>query len=495
MKKIIIVDDERIIRKGLERSIAWESMGCTVVGTASNGVEGLEMIETLNPDIVLADVKMPQLNGLDMADAALQINPLLKFIIISGYSDFDNVKKAMKLSAVDFIQKPVSDLELTDAISKAKHEIELTHNYHHYVENELLLEVMRGRKSFTLLSDSDLHRNSINIVLIQFNTPWVSHSYFNELHQEAKKLFGQNLFELVICHDDVFALIINSTVLDVEKLRILKKILLTNLKGPLSMGISNSGSINDIKTLYDQSKYALDNKLITGFGRIHEYSEINKAEKSNNTEYLEMKDQYRFLVKHGIFSDIKIFVKKQLTRFNQETDNISLITIISDLHFILVNHLSSRDSLNSISTFSFIDDEHTENLIDRFIDYIQMIEDLTLKENKENNTDNEIREYINNHFKKGLNLSELAETFYLSDSTMSRKIKSIYNKSFSDVLHDLRINEATKMLRESTSTVFDIATKVGYSDYRYFSTVFKKIHGFTPSDYRKRFVNHSSLKW
>lgn len=488
MKQILIVDDERIIRKGLERAIPWESLGCTVVGTASNGVEGLDMIHKLNPDIVLADVKMPQLNGLDMADAALKINPLLKFIIISGYSDFDNVKKAIKLSAVDFIQKPISDLELVDAINKAKHEIELNHNYHHYVENETLLEIMRGRKPSSLLPYSHLNETMVQIVLIQFNTLWASHEYFKTLHKEAKKYFSNDLIEVVICHDDVYALIVRQSEQILNKVEILQETLANELSVHLSIGISNLGKLINIETLYIQSKSALDYKLVTGFGKIHEYSLINLEAETKTTQYVEMKEQYRLLVKHGTSNELKTFVQNQLHQYNHHLANgTSIMTVVSDLHFILINHLSESTSLKSIPSFEFLDGESSNDLILRFVEYVLLVSELQLSLDIDDNIDNDLKRYIQNNYQQGLSLPQLADQFYLSESTISRKIKSIFDKSFSDVIHDLRIDQASRLLRETTHTVFDIATEVGYGDYRYFSTIFKKINGLTPSDYRRKF--------
>ena len=107
MKKILIVDDERIIRNGLKNSIDWMSLGCEVVGLASNGKEGLDLIESLRPDIVLADVKMPEMTGIEMAQGAIAKGFNTQYILITGYSDFDTAKQAIKLSAVDFIEKPI----------------------------------------------------------------------------------------------------------------------------------------------------------------------------------------------------------------------------------------------------------------------------------------------------------------------------------------------------------------------------------------------------
>ena len=123
MYKVIIVEDEDIIRKGIAYTMDWVSMGCTIVGEAANGKEGVEKIKELSPDIVLADIMMPMMNGIEMIRKGQEIADF-KAIIMTSYADFEYAKKAIELGVSAYLMKPVDEEELKKNISKIITEIE-----------------------------------------------------------------------------------------------------------------------------------------------------------------------------------------------------------------------------------------------------------------------------------------------------------------------------------------------------------------------------------
>ena len=118
MRKVLIVDDEASIRNGLPLIIDWERLGYQIVGSAENGEAGLAMIRELKPDVVIADIRMPGKNGLEMVQAASEEGLLFFAIILSGYSDFDYAKQALQLGAVTYLLKPVDEEELIGILTK-----------------------------------------------------------------------------------------------------------------------------------------------------------------------------------------------------------------------------------------------------------------------------------------------------------------------------------------------------------------------------------------
>ncbi|SHI87537.1 two-component system, response regulator YesN [Geosporobacter subterraneus DSM 17957] len=120
MFRVMIVDDEHIIRKGLINFIDWEALDCMVLCEADNGILAKELLESKKPDIVIADIKMPGLDGIKLAQYIHENNPLTKIILLTGYSDFEYAKSAIKYNVVDFILKPSNTEQLIEAIHKAK---------------------------------------------------------------------------------------------------------------------------------------------------------------------------------------------------------------------------------------------------------------------------------------------------------------------------------------------------------------------------------------
>lgn len=127
LMRVIIVEDEEIIRKGLEMTIDWMEMGCILVGTAENGLDGEALIRKLMPDIVITDIKMPKVSGLEMLSRLSDLH--FYSIILTSYSEFELAKKALRLGVSDYLLKPVMRSELQDIIEKIKKKLEDKHRY------------------------------------------------------------------------------------------------------------------------------------------------------------------------------------------------------------------------------------------------------------------------------------------------------------------------------------------------------------------------------
>ena len=123
MYRVLIVEDEDIIRKGIAYTFDWVSMGCTIVGEAANGQEGIDKISELKPDIVLADIMMPIIDGIEMIKKAKEIVDF-KAIILTSYADFEYAKQAINLGVSGYLMKPVDEDELKEAITKVIKELE-----------------------------------------------------------------------------------------------------------------------------------------------------------------------------------------------------------------------------------------------------------------------------------------------------------------------------------------------------------------------------------
>lgn len=128
MFKVLIVEDEEMIRKGLKYTFDWTQVGCIVVGEGINGKDGLDKIKNLNPDIVIVDINMPIMNGIDMIQNSKD-DFIYSSIIISGYDEFDLAKKAIHLGVSEYLLKPVDNQQLVEALEKAKKEINLKKYY------------------------------------------------------------------------------------------------------------------------------------------------------------------------------------------------------------------------------------------------------------------------------------------------------------------------------------------------------------------------------
>lgn len=126
--RVLLVDDEEEIREGIIRKIDWENIGYTVVGDAENGVDALEKAEHLHPDVVMTDIKMPFMDGLELGEKLREIMPSTKLIIFSGFDDFEYAQKAIKINVAEYVLKPINSNELTETLKKLKKQLDCEYN-------------------------------------------------------------------------------------------------------------------------------------------------------------------------------------------------------------------------------------------------------------------------------------------------------------------------------------------------------------------------------
>ena len=124
MYSVLVVDDEIRQREAVIKSVDWEKAGFNVVGDAENGIEAIEQLEKLEPDLILTDIKMPLMTGLELAARAREIRPATKFVILSGYDDFEYAQEAFKYNVIRYLLKPISASELTSELEKIKSEMD-----------------------------------------------------------------------------------------------------------------------------------------------------------------------------------------------------------------------------------------------------------------------------------------------------------------------------------------------------------------------------------
>ena len=122
--KLLIVDDEKLTRDGLMSNIDWKSLGIDAIAQADDGLHGYEAALAFQPDIILSDVRMPRMSGIEMAEKLQLVNPALSIIFMSGYSDKEYLKAAIKLKAVSYVEKPIDLEELSETVLEAKASVE-----------------------------------------------------------------------------------------------------------------------------------------------------------------------------------------------------------------------------------------------------------------------------------------------------------------------------------------------------------------------------------
>ena len=158
--KLLIVDDEKLTRDGLMSNIDWKSLGIDAIAQADDGLHGYEAALAFQPDIILSDVRMPRMSGIEMAEKLQLVNPALSIIFMSGYSDKEYLKAAIKLKAVSYVEKPIDLEELSETVLEAKASVEAVRK----AASSQALSLARSRAA---LASSYCSNNLYNTVYIR----------------------------------------------------------------------------------------------------------------------------------------------------------------------------------------------------------------------------------------------------------------------------------------------------------------------------------------
>ncbi len=510
--KVMIVDDERLIRESLKITIDWASYGCEITAEASNAFEAISKAQKLKPDIIVTDIRMPGMDGLDMIEEIMAFNPC-NFIVVTGYDDFSYAKRAVKIRAIDFILKPIDTEEFKEAVEKAVLERHKVLEQEILKLNKLFLDALRGRKPYNCLL---VYKNICQVNLDRFYIALIQNDNLEEfdITVHAPILYKQNqiiadkifqIFEdiyLIECHEDRLAAIIPKEMVDdVDKLCLKLKMLQDMVKKcvntTISIGVSMENSLETISTAYEQAKVALQNRFYSGKGCITLFEEI----KDEGNRDIEFKDS----IKNEILFTLEACDKKRLVdtlenlyikEFKLNRSNIYLIKQIS-LEIIgtsieLLKDYNINKEIVLGSEFSPYRLMRNLNTIDEIYEFVKgtLLKILSaIREFISNTDESDIKkalDYINQNYTENINLCEVAQYVHYSESYLSRKIKETIGMSFVQYLTKLRIEKAIELLQNPNTTVSEVAQRVGYTDYRYFSSVFQKYTGYSPKEFSKK---------
>lgn len=527
--KLLIVDDELHIRTGIQQGIEWSAIGINEVMIAADGIEALETFRTILPEIVITDIRMPGMDGLELSKRLKEISPTVQIIILSGYSEFEYAKKALQIGVVDYELKPVKIKNLISLVAKAKEEIqkiikdkEEINEYKKIYKEKFIEDIIQGNitdKSIIIKGLYEYFRFEAKGNLLCFlmsldnNNSLMSSSI---LQMDAKTLVSD--IDKIVCEwlenkngvilrkteSLIFTIIrIQSTssfyhsfkqMLQEISEEVNKK-LESKYKLSCSIGVSNSGDVLGIRQMYYQTLQALNHRLYAGVKAIIYFNEVNTTKEIDfyrhvdekelnenianydhvavfeliNNEFKNLKDQK--CIRHDVVRNMCIDLKNILIRTVKEN--------CIDFEGLFGNNLKY---FNEIPIFDTIDD-YKKWVLDAYYLVLEGLSDL--KGNKHSLLMHKAAEFIKKNYQNEITVETLSEYVQKTPNYFSHLFKKEFDMSFSEFLNKVRINEAKKLMRTTTLLAYEISEKVGYQDYKYFTQVFKKVEGYAPSEYRK----------
>lgn len=536
MFKVLIIDDEPIIRKGLKSIINWEGFECVVCAEAADGQDGCELIRKHLPDIIITDIKMPVIDGLTMLHEIKSMVPDSKIIILTGYKDFDYAQKALKIGAFDFLLKPSRIEELTSVISRAVKELKFKRDRKEEFEklNELFkqnISILREKLLYDIIYEINTDEEDIlqklelyKISLDRFYMLVVQNDDeepgSREISQHDRHLYQFGLIRTFHeVFDDKFKVIditLNnigvaflvmplekdiSGLLD-KKCEYLQDIICRCFGFTITIAISSEGAtFTELPQKFRECRAALAHKFYMGNNSIIFHSDVNTFFKYDNHSIL---DKLQKTLIEGVKSGNEALVKERLQDIYCYLKNIdpakqdyiksfywNAISSVNNIRHTLMEEESGKKLAYSELSGLYSLIEKCSNAKELNIMLEESALRVTQKVNSYNNKSMKLVlrkaiDYLYAHYNEQITLNEVSEYTFVSPYYISRMFKRETGKNFVDYLNEIRIEKAKEMLKDIRYKTYEIAEKVGIPDAHYFSRLFKKYVGMTPTEYREQ---------
>lgn len=530
--RIILVDDEEEVRKGIIRKIDWEALGFQVVGDAENGQDALEKIEQLEPDVVMTDIRMPYMDGLTLTSWIRQKYPSVKVLIFSGFDDFEYAQKAIKLNVTEYILKPVNVEELTRILNRVRENLDQ--------EIEQRRDVDRLRESY--LSSLPILRELFLNDMVRGNMPaenirqkleeykidilgaekWLTAviNVENEaseetgltLHQEkelipisVKSLLEDNLKDY--CRFMAFNSAVGVTLIaavDGER----KQTSLIDLLGDICKEIKRilqvtvtigigyfSRELEQLPAAYQSAVDALGYREIVGTRKTIYINDMEPV--SRGKLQLETRDEADLIavVKFGTREKIEAAAKNFAARMEGARVHMRQLQVYQMSIINCLIRLMQQQDLELGTMFGT--DEMYEKVIYGNMkpeEFASVITEVGCRMNEAMNRERdktakkvilEAKQYILDHYQDPeLSVDVMCRQLHMSPAYFSTVFKRETGQTYIAYLTEVRLDKAVELLNTTDDKTYVIAQKVGYQEQNYFSYVFKKRFGISPTKFR-----------
>ena len=533
MLKVFLVEDEVVVREGIKNNIDWQSHGYEFCGEASDGELAFSLIDKLRPDIVITDIRMPFMDGLELSRLIKQQMPETEIIVLTGYGEFEYAKEGIRIGIAEYLLKPISGEELlahvdklAEKIRERRREADLRRQY----QQEMAEKYRKDRSEFFKILVSGGHSVSdilslakeqglgltamwYNFILVKSTSNHQSQEAYSgtmvhigELleylsNEESLLIFDRNL--------DGKALLVKAQSLEETRALVEKYIrAMTEVYTQYSYvsyfgGIGKPVSrLNELPECFESASRAFAYRYLTDENKFMDYAEIGSI-RSGEKEQLSMceidtkqfsRSKLEEFLKLGDPLETELFVE-EFYRGLGDNELGSLMFrqyLVMDAYFCVVDYVdsispASRSSIETIGTEGAV-----SRSVEESMGYMTRIikQAVTLREqfatDRYRSVVSEVEDYIHAHYSdEELSLNLIASHVNFSPNHLSTIFSQQTGQTLIKYLTDYRMGKAKEMLKGSSKKSSEISQEVGYKDPHYFSYLFKKTQGCTPTQYRE----------
>ena len=521
MHKMLIVDDDVIIREGLAANVSWEEHGIQLVGTASDGETALELIERLEPNLIVSDIKMPFMDGIELARSVLSRYPDTRFILLTGYDEFEYAKAAVDLKVDEFLLKPVAGRELVQTVRRAawaydndqrarkqlleSRALMVERLAYRIVHGQLPVAEIRDEADFLgvqleahayvcLVARMDEPRPRLG--LLNIVTDLVNENQHEGIRyclctdsgiDEVTMLFGLSATEDRLVHQ-----VLSDTA---DSVRHRTRDL---LRTTVSIGIGASCSdLARAPASYQQARTAAEFRHTMGIDQVFFFQDTGLPQADHLVDIHAMDREILNQIRVGLSDEVIATIETLKSAFQQ--NNVATVSYIRFFamekimllfrefegydreenggddpgYYRLFRRIQSMDTIDEIfgCVVDVATDICTTILQQRQTRQKRIVETAMAVMRRRYGDDD-------------LGLGTVASEVGVSASYLSMLFKHVENINFSDYLLSLRMGRAVELLQSTDMLIYEVAEKTGYSNSQYFSLCFRKHAGVSPSDFR-----------
>lgn len=517
MYKLLLVDDERLILEGISQVVDWEGAGTALVGTARNGIEAMEKIAKLQPEIVITDISMPGLDGLGLVQKCSEQFPAVKFIMLTGYKDFDYACIAMQYGVKHYLLKPCNENQIQEALIELVAELEDQKRRFDFVDGmkqrlakvlphvkEQFLKEWISNKTYGSqdleyyqeLFGIELNDKTVRLILFRIEGPY-EYEHLFALQNIAQDVLVETLLSttiggnlLILLNDEGDTAQNNPQLKRISEVR---DVFNRFYKMDVTIAISDADLMSHSRRLYRQTLQCLKHRFYLDEGGMITGSDIPSDELSEKNDIELDEDQICLLIKAGDQSTVELELDRLFQLLADQRVDIDVTrSYVLQLYSAMIRlavpeernqftsglaELAEIRTLGGLKTYVIAAAARLTAMYERHFSSRQtLIVDKMFK-------------IIAEDYKNAeLSLSSVAaEMLYMNPDYLGKIFKKITGEKFSNYVTQYRITKASEHILQSVDVrVFELAEMFGFGgNAQYFSQVFKKVTGQTPTDFMK----------
>jgi two-component system response regulator YesN len=523
--RILIIDDEPVVREGIAENIDWQTYGFELAGTCRDGREAMQAIEDAPPDVILTDICMPFVDGLELASFVADRYPATKTILLTGFDEFEYAQEAVKLRVHSFLLKPITPTELTNELQSVRRTLDVERN------RDQQLERMRGqlRESLPVLRERLLNRilhGEIDpadidrrLATLDLELPGPAYAVIvcdpdtMEAEEELAEIAVQTIAEEVVEESDAafaFATPRARTVVVVSApspavaasfavtcADAISERVATELGITVSVGIGEPvGALAAIGESYNQARTALDHRIVLGPNQIIGIEQVRGSSTASASPPTgELRSRYVVALKTGSESEARSALDALLDSCGER--EVPPEVFQAEMHRLLADVMTALESIGvdyrqvpGVQANPFERLGHIKTIAEVrtwFADLTTAVhEHLSQGRDRHSHVKAvEAEEYIRSNYADGdLSLASLCRELAISKSYFSPLFKEHTGMTFVEFLTAIRMDRARELLANEDLKTYEVAQSVGFSDPHYFSLTFKKQTGLSPTEFR-----------